>query len=148
MNRRELAKDGGALTVRDREHGLRTGERRDGLWQPLEQSEQLCKTQLLNPPRRQHHRRSMGAASLAAADASALEAILRPLGLHRKRSVAVIAFSEAFLRGEWRAPEELPGIGRYASDAHRIFCEGRWRDAQPHDHALRWYVEWMRTTCE
>lgn len=88
------------------------------------------------------------AASLAAADASALEEILRPLGLHRKRSVAVIAFSAAFLKGEWRRPEELPGIGRYASDAHQIFCEGRWREAQPHDHALRWYVEWMRATCE
>ena len=42
-------------------------------------------------------------------------------------------------------PEELPGIGQYASDAFAIFCEGRWRETVPHDHALRWYKDWLVT---
>ena len=86
------------------------------------------------------------AASLAAADAEALEEILHPLGLHRRRARSIIAFSQAFLKGAWRKPEELPGIGRYGADAHAIFCEGRWRETEPHDHALRWYCDWMRAT--
>ena len=57
----------------------------------------------------------------------------------------LIAFSSEFLKGAWRRPEELPGIGRYAADAHRIFCEGKWAEAAPEDHALRWYCDWMRS---
>lgn len=86
------------------------------------------------------------AASLAAADAEALEDILRPLGLHRRRARTLVAFSAEFLKGEWRKAEELPGIGRYAADAHAIFCEGRWRETEAQDHALSWYVDWIRTT--
>lgn len=84
------------------------------------------------------------AAAMAAADVAAIEETLRPLGLHRRRARTVIAFSAEFLKGAWRRPEELPGIGRYGSDAHAIFCEGRWAEVQPHDHALRWYVTWLQ----
>ena len=86
------------------------------------------------------------AAALASADAESVEAILRPLGLHRRRARTLIRFSSKFLEGAWRKPEELPGIGEYAADAHAIFCEGRWRDCEPRDHALRWYTDWIRTT--
>ena len=86
------------------------------------------------------------AAALASADAESVESILRPLGLHRRRARTLIRFSSEFLKGAWRTPEELPGIGEYAADAHAIFCEGRWREREPRDHALRWYIDWIRTT--
>lgn len=44
---------------------------------------------------------------------------------------------------EWEKPEELHGIGKYAADAYKIFVERRWREVQPTDHALNWWVEWM-----
>ena len=31
-----------------------------------------------------------------------------------------------------------------AADAFAIFCEGRGAEVEPHDHALRWYVDWLR----
>ena len=84
------------------------------------------------------------AATMAAADPERLEGILHPLGLHRRRTRTLISFSMAFLKGEWRQPIELPGIGQYGADAFAIFCEGRWREVEPHDHALRWYCDWLR----
>ena len=85
------------------------------------------------------------AAALAAANVELIEEILHPLGLHRRRARTLLVFSQAFLKGEWRRPDELPGIGRYGSDAHEIFCRGRWQDVDPQDHALRWYIDWVRT---
>ena len=88
-------------------------------------------------------RRAPDAAALAVADASELEAILRPLGLHRRRAQTLLSFSRAFLAGSWRRVEELPGVGKYAADAHAIFCLGRWREVTPDDHALNAYHEWL-----
>jgi hypothetical protein len=34
-------------------------------------------------------------------------------------------------------------VGRYAADAHAIFCEGKYRETQPADHALNWYRDWL-----
>lgn len=47
---------------------------------------------------------------------------------------------------EWKNPEELHWIGKYAADAHKIFIDRKWREVQPNDHALNWWVEWMRGT--
>ena len=85
------------------------------------------------------------APTLAGADATHVEEMLRPLGLHRRRARTLLDLSAAFLKGTWRRAEELPGIGQYAADAYAIFCEGRWRETEPQDHALRWYTEWLRT---
>lgn len=48
------------------------------------------------------------------------------------------------MRKDWEEPEELFWIGKYAADAYKIFVERKWRDVQPNDHALNWWVEWMR----
>ena len=56
---------------------------------------------------------------------------------------ALLSFSRAFLAGSWRRVEELPGVGKYAADAHAIFCLGRWREVTPDDHALKAYHEWL-----
>ena len=87
------------------------------------------------------------AAAAAAADAAAVEAVVRPLGLHRRRARRIIDFSRAFLGGAWRRAEELPGVGEYAASAETIFCRGEWRTATPCDHALALYLRWLRATC-
>lgn len=46
----------------------------------------------------------------------------------------------------WKNPQELYWIGKYASDAHKVFIERKWHEVQPNDHALNWWVEWMRGT--
>ena len=83
------------------------------------------------------------AAALASAEPAQLEALLRPLGLHRRRAQTLIDMSRAFLDGSWRRVEELPGVGKYAADAYAIFCLGRWREVAPNDHALNAYQEWL-----
>ena len=83
------------------------------------------------------------AAALASAEPAQLEALLRPLGLHRRRAQTLIDMSRAFLGGSWRRVEELPGVGKYAADAYAIFCLGRWREVAPSDHALNAYHEWL-----
>lgn len=57
-----------------------------------------------------------------------------------------LAPAEEYLRMEWKDPEDLPWIGKYAADAYKIFVERNWRDVRPNDHALNWWVEWMRGT--
>jgi methyl-CpG-binding domain protein 4 len=100
------------------------------------------------------------------AGASLLEAILAPLGLHRKRARAFVRLSEDYLRARLEGEEEererdsratrdgskrsslspqkvstLHGVGAYASDAHALFCENVLGVA-PRDHALRWWYAW------
>lgn len=53
---------------------------------------------------------------------------------------------EEYLSKSWKNTQELYWIGKYASDAHKIFVERKWREVQPNDHALNWWVEWMRGT--
>lgn len=88
-------------------------------------------------------RRFPDAASLAAAAPSSMEPLLRSLGLHKQRARVVVALSAAYMAGSWDRVEELPGVGRYAADAHAIFCEGKYRETQPADHALNWYRDWL-----
>ena len=83
------------------------------------------------------------AAAAAAADAAAVEAVVRPLGLHRRRSRTIIAFSKAFLEDSWTRADELPGVGVYGAAAEAIFCRGD-RSTKPCDHALALYLRWWR----
>ena len=54
--------------------------------------------------------------------------------------------SEEYLSKAWTNVKELYWVGDYAADAHKIFIERKWREVQPDDHALNWWVEWMRGT--
>ncbi|CAM9151368.1 unnamed protein product, partial [Scytosiphon promiscuus] len=82
----------------------------------------------------------------AAATIDEMTQVVAPLGLQERRPVAIIRFSQEYLSKAWKKPEELYWIGKYAADAHKIFIEGKWRQVQPNDHALKWWVEWMRGT--
>lgn len=81
-----------------------------------------------------------------AADTSRIQDLIQPLGLFRKRAVAIQRLSEDYLNKAWRDPQELYGIGKYAADAYYIFCRGAWKDVQPEDKDLRRYVEWLEQT--
>eukprot|EP00752_Nemacystus_decipiens_P003106 g2877.t1 len=82
----------------------------------------------------------------AAASVEEITQVVAPLGLQERRPVAIVRFSQEYLSKSWNNTEELYWVGKYASDAHRIFIERKWREVQPNDHALNWWVEWMRGT--
>lgn len=75
-----------------------------------------------------------------------IQAIIQPLGLFRKRALAIQRLSEDYLYKEWSSPVELYGIGKYASDAYQIFCRGLWKSVDPEDKDLCRYVDWLRET--
>ena len=69
--------------------------------------------------------------------------VIRPLGLQRKRARNIISMSQEFLRGEFRDPDELPGIGKYGADSYRLFIENV-LILDVEDKELRNYVEWAQ----
>ncbi|KAL0041386.1 hypothetical protein WJX79_001597 [Trebouxia sp. C0005] len=75
-----------------------------------------------------------------------VEKLIQPLGLFRKRTMAIKRFSQEYLEAEWLDPIELHGIGQYASDAYFIFCRGNWRDVDPSDKDLLRYQQWLHST--
>ena len=80
------------------------------------------------------------AESASAANQRDIQEMIRPLGLSERRSRALIRMSDGYLKDGWKdSPEVLYGIGKYASDAYRIFCLGDWKSVQPRDHALNDY---------
>ena len=78
------------------------------------------------------------------ADLEEVRKMIEPLGLSRRRSVSLVRMSKDYLQKDWQdRPEVLYGIGKYASDAYRIFCKGDWQDVEPKDHALNDYHVWL-----
>lgn len=67
---------------------------------------------------------------LATAEISQLEAMLQPLGLWRRRAIALQALGRAMERRRGRFPrsrgeiETLPGVGQYVASAAMLFCHG------------------------
>ncbi|CAN0001000.1 unnamed protein product [Ectocarpus sp. 12 AP-2014] len=82
----------------------------------------------------------------AAASVDEMTRVVAPLGLQERRPIAIIRFSQEYLSKAWTNVKELYWVGKYAADAHKIFIERKWREVQPDDHALNWWVEWMRGT--
>lgn len=81
--------------------------------------------------------------SLAQADPSTLEEVLRPLGLWRIRSKRLVKMARAWLRERPKTYNDVmgfPGCGRYAADSWAIFMEHRY-DIEPNDGKLNWFLE-------
>lgn len=80
--------------------------------------------------------------SLALADPTAVEAMIAPLGLQRRRARSLIRMSAmyAFL-WDGHTAADLPGIGKYGNDSYEIFCRGR-LDVPVDDKELRKYLAW------
>lgn len=73
-----------------------------------------------------------------------LQSMIQPLGLSERRSKTLIKMSNDYINKCWKAnPETLYGIGKYGSDAYRIFCLGEWKNVKPKDHALNDYHTWL-----
>ena len=73
-----------------------------------------------------------------------IRSLIEPLGLSRRRSISLVRMSKDYLQKDWKdQPEVLYGIGKYASDAYRIFCKGEWQKVTPKDHALNDYHTWL-----
>ena len=71
--------------------------------------------------------------------------IIQPLGLSQRRAKSLKKMSYEFIHKDWKDdPTKLYGIGKYASDAYRIFVLNDWKDVQPNDGALVNYVNWRR----
>ena len=81
---------------------------------------------------------------LSEANITELENIIKPLGVSRRRALSLKKMSEGYIKNNWKDdPAVLYGIGKYASDAYRIFCQGDWRNVTPRDHALNDYHSWL-----
>ena len=83
---------------------------------------------------------------LAAADQKELQNLIQPLGLAERRSKALIKMSYEYSHKNWKKqPDILYGIGKYASDAYRIFCTETWESVTPKDGALVNYLNWRKS---
>lgn len=71
--------------------------------------------------------------------------ILRPLGFQNRRATTLIKFSKAWLESsEDDYLEDLPGVGKYATDSYRLFIHDDW-SIQPQDKELIAYMKRNKT---
>ena len=82
--------------------------------------------------------------SMACADQNRLAKILKPLGLHNRRSKSLIRFSKEYDQKNWKVPSDLYACGKYADDCYKVFCTGEWRDVKPTDKALNMYHNFLK----
>jgi methyl-CpG-binding domain protein 4 len=104
----------------------------------------LTKRVKAEPFIREYFRRYDNPKAASEASIDAVEELIRPLGLSRKRSLVLQRMSAEFLEKDWSEPKELYGLGKYANDAWLIFCAGRWEDVEPKDYALNFYHAWLK----
>lgn len=82
---------------------------------------------------------------LAIADRSAVEEVVKPLGLQKRRSAQLIRMSTVYaFWWDGRDPTDLPGIGKYGSDSFRIFIRREY-DIPVDDKELKKYLGWIRS---
>lgn len=83
---------------------------------------------------------------LAAVKLDELTSLIQPLGLSQRRAKALKKMSYEFIHSDWKDdPASLYGIGKYASDAYRIFVLDEWEKVEPKDGALVNYVNWRKS---
>ena len=81
---------------------------------------------------------------LADADYDELIKLIQPLGLSQRRAKALKNMSYEYIHKDWESDAtKLYGIGKYGSDAYRIFCKGEWREVEPKDGALVNYRNYL-----
>lgn len=84
------------------------------------------------------------AKSLSEADDAELTEVIRSLGMWKKRVNTLKKMSAQYHEGKWTDVLQLHGVGKYASDAYRIFVIGEWRNVEPKDHALSDYHNFLK----
>ena len=87
-----------------------------------------------------------GPDEMAKANPLDIEILIQPLGLSKRRSKTLVKMSNDYMQKDWKDhPEVLYGIGKYASDAYRIFCLGEWKKVNPRDGALVNYHNFLKS---
>lgn len=81
------------------------------------------------------------AEALANASDEEIITVIRPLGFYNRRCKQWKLFSKKWIENKWKNIEELPGVGKYASDAWKVFQEGR-INIPVEDKELVKYVKW------
>jgi methyl-CpG-binding domain protein 4 len=89
-------------------------------------------------------RRWPDAQSLSQANDGDLEDVIKTLGMQKKRTQTLKRMSSQFHARQWKDVSDLHGVGKYASDAYRIFILGDWRNVEPKDHALNAYHDHLK----
>jgi len=80
--------------------------------------------------------------SLLRMETAQLVELLRPLGFYNRRALRLQQLAQAWGKVPHR---QLPGVGTYAHQSHRIFYEDDLLYGEAvEDHALVAYVEWRR----
>ncbi len=77
------------------------------------------------------------------ADELEMKEYLKSLGMYNKRAKTLIKMSKQFLEG-FSHPKQLYGCGKYAADSDLIFYQGRWKEVEPTDGALKRYIRFMK----
>ena len=84
------------------------------------------------------------ASHAAKLDEEELKSLIQPLGLVDRRAKALKRMSIDYLEKNWQDDAtKLFGIGKYGSDAYRIFVKDEWREVVPTDSALKNYKSWL-----
>ncbi|CAG8456550.1 3154_t:CDS:2 [Funneliformis mosseae] len=84
------------------------------------------------------------------ANVDKLADLLRPLGLQNTRAERIIRFSYTYLLNpDFKTPKQLFGMGKYAEDSWKLFCEkdDNWMEEyglETEDRILQLYVNWRR----
>ena len=69
---------------------------------------------------------------------------IKSLGMYNKRAKTIIKMSKQFISG-FSHPKELYGCGKYAAYSDAIFFQGRWKEVQPTDGALKRYINFLNS---
>lgn len=85
------------------------------------------------------------ASVMASCDQLELADLLRPLGLHNRRSASLKKFSKQYSEQEWSTPSDLFACGKYADDCYSVFCTGDWRAVETTDGSLSRYIIWLES---
>ena len=84
------------------------------------------------------------AKSASEASEEEMKEYLKSLGMYNKRAKTIIRMSQQFLEGFART-KDLYGCGKYAADSDAIFYEGKWREVEPTDGALKRYMQFLKS---
>ena len=79
----------------------------------------------------------------ATANELEMKEYLKSLGMYNKRAKTIIKMSKQFITG-FSNPKELYGCGKYAADSDAIFYQGKWKEVEPTDGALKRYIRFMK----
>ena len=88
-------------------------------------------------------RRWPTASDCVSADPDEIRELIRPLGLYNRRTRTLQRLSRSFRDGSYKSIRDIPGVGQYAADSHRIFCEGILIE-NANDIVLQTYLKWAK----